>query len=77
MDGGELYIHLWNSEDWSIQTEQERFAPQIADGLPEMCFSTLKTTSQLICIKRGESGYHPSEWDIGDKERNMELADEL
>ena len=77
VDGGELYIHLWNSEDWSIQTEQERFAPQIADGLPEMCFSTLKTTSQLICIKRGESGYHPSEWDIGDKERNMELADEL
>lgn len=77
VDGGELYIHLWNSENWSIQTEQERFAPKFADGLPAECFSTLQTTGQLICIKRGESGYYPSQWDTGDKERNVELADEL
>ena len=78
VDGGELYVHLWNADDsWSIQTEQERFAPKIADGLPEECFSTLQTTGQLICIKRGESGYYPSDWDTGDKERNVELADEL
>ena len=77
VDGGELYIHLWNSENWSIQTEQERFAPKFADGLPAECFSTLQTTGQLICIKRGESGYYPSDWDTGDKERNVELADEL
>lgn len=77
VDGGELYIHLWNSENWSIQTEQERFAPKVAEGLPAECFSTLQTTGQLICIKRGESGYYPSRWDTGDKERNVELADEL
>ena len=77
VDGGELYIHLWNSENWSIQTEQEQFAPKIADGLPELCFSTLASTGQLICIKRGETGYYPSDWDTGDKERNVEMADEL
>ena len=77
VDGGELYVHLWQSDGWDIQTEQERFAPKIAEGLPELCFSTLRTTGQLICIKRGETGYYPSEWDTGDKERNVELADEL
>ena len=78
VDKGVLYVHLWNSDDsWSIQTEQERFTHQVADGLPELCFSTLASTGQLICIKRGETGYYPSEWDTGDKERNVELADEL
>ena len=52
----ELYVHLWQWDNWSIQTEQERFAPKVAEGLPEQCFSTLATTGQLICIKRGESG---------------------
>jgi len=78
VDGGsEPYVHLWNGDNWSIQTEEERFTPKLAEGLPELCFSTLLTSGDLICIKRGETSYYPSEWDTGDKERNVELADEL
>ncbi len=48
---------------------------ETAEGLPELCFSTLASTGALICIKRGESGYYPSDWDTGDPARNKELAD--
>ena len=46
-DGGELYVHFWNSDEWSIQTEQELFSPKLAEGLPELCFSTLPGTGNL------------------------------
>ena len=46
----------------------------VAEGLPELCFTTLPSTGELICIKRGELGYYPSSWITDDKQRNEELA---
>lgn len=47
----------------------------VAEGLPEMCFTILPSTGELICIKRGELGYYPSSWNTKDRQRNEELAD--
>ena len=72
----ELYVHFWNSEKtWSIQTEEECFGPKFAEGLPELCFSTLGSTGDLIIIKRGETGYYPSTWNTPDRAENKRLAD--
>ena len=77
-DEGDMVVHLWNSEDsWGVQTEEERFGPQIAEGLPELCYSVHESTGELIVIKRGECGYYPTNYSTPDKEQNVELADQL
>lgn len=78
VDDGELYVHLWNFDDsWEIMTEEERFGPKLAEGLPELCYSVHESTGELIVIKRGECGYHATDYSTPDKERNVELADHL
>lgn len=74
-DGAVLYVHLWSGDNWSIQTEQERFGPKQGDELPDMCWSVNAVDGSLICIVRGEQGYHPSEWDSGKPEQNRRIAD--
>ena len=63
-DGGELYVHLWNSDEWSIQTEQELFSPKLAEGLPELCFSTLPGTEGEVDFV-DDAGQLHMKWDNG------------
>lgn len=75
---GSLYVHLWNWDDnWDIRTEEECFAPKLAEGLPELCYSVHEGTGELIVIQRGEVGYYRTDYSTEDKEQNVELADRL
>lgn len=76
IDDGELYVHLWNSHNWYIHTEEEGLAMKHTPGLPDHCFSVLASTGELILLKRGESGYYHSTWSTDSREENERLADE-
>ena len=54
---------------------REQFEPY-RDKLPQLCFTLLPGTGQLICVKRGESGYYPSGWSTTDAQENRRIADE-
>ena len=45
------------------------------NDLPETCLSTLPSEGKLVVLKRGETGYYPSNWETGDKGKNQEIAD--
>lgn len=76
VDGeSELYVHLWQDENWSIMAEGNRFDPHFTERLPSYCLSVLPSDGTLICITRGESGYRLSDWNTPDPERNRRIAD--
>ena len=68
----QLREQLLNDQDFMSNFSQQK----LADGLPELCFTVLRSTGELIGIKRGESGYYLSDWNTEDRARNQELADE-
>ena len=75
---GDMYVHFWSFDDnWEIRTEDECFGQKVAESLPELCYSVHESTGELIVIKRGECGYHQTDYSTNDKERNVELADHL
>lgn len=45
---GELYVRLWNSDNWSIMTEEEKFSPDALNRLPDLCWSVLPGEGTLI-----------------------------
>ena len=55
------------------QSEQAAELP--SPELPELCFSVLEQSGELVLIKNGETGYYRSDWSTSDPEKNRELAD--
>lgn len=51
------------------------FIPLRSD-LPEVCYSTLPSTGDVIIIKHGESGYYRCEYSTEDKAFNREFAND-
>lgn len=48
----------------------------LGSSLPETCYHTLASTGDLIIIRKGESGYYPTDINAGSKEANRSLAEE-
>ena len=47
------------------------------EKLPDLCYSLMPSTSELIIIKQGESGYYHCDYSTSDAQANRRLADKL
>lgn len=81
-DAGNFHMNWDNGRTLSLVYGEDRFTvmpnvQQFAEGLPELCYSVLPSTGELICIKRGESGYYPSGSNVMNAESNKNMANYL
>lgn len=81
-DVGNFHMNWDNGRTLSLVYGEDRFTvipnvQQVAEGLPELCYSVLPSTGELICIKRGESGYYPSGSNVMNAESNKNMANYL
>ena len=60
LDEGELYVSLWSSSNWSIQTEEEKFSPDSLTRLPDLCWSVLPGEGTLSASKKGKAATTPA-----------------
>ena len=49
---------------------------EVYEGLPELCYSYLRNTGELIVLKRGESGYYRTDCPTGSIESAKALMEQ-
>ncbi len=49
----------------------------LRSSLPESCYSTLLDTGMIVILKRGETGYYPTDIPYKDKAEAKEIVDEM
>lgn len=53
------------------------YAPEQPPALPDLCYSTLSSSGELIVIEKGKKGYGKCGFSTPNRERNRKLADQL
>ena len=52
LEEGELYVSLWNSSNWTIQTEEEKFSPDSLTRLPDLACCGTSAIPVLSMLER-------------------------
>ena len=73
-DNGRTLGLVMGEDTFDIQSVQTA-VEQPGQQLPDLCWSVSQPEGKLICLKKGEQGYFPSEWETGDPVQNRRIAD--